>query len=393
MISIETAVKAIIKNGRRSFLTIIGIVVGIAAVITIVTVGRGYERYSVKQILDSDDSKNNTTVISFYPLDTSFNDSNLDYYSEQDLALISTIEGVSKIEYETENPDETYKNKEVVINNTSENKKILLINRDGRKVIHGEKLVTADLGNKIVVISSKLANELANDNYSVAEMVGQTIEIAGEVFVIKGIYEADVTESTHIEMNKGTYLNYYHTSEKRNVQITVPNQYSLSDVADKAVKLLTSRGSMKALGKYNYSSSTALTDVLSNTLQMLTIIISFIGGISLFISGVGVMNMVYTSISERTKEIGIRRALGATARAIQLQFLLEGLILTVFGGIIGYLFGIFFAYIISWMMQFEFSIDLFVAGLAMGISILVGIIFSYIPSRNASKRDVVDLVR
>jgi putative ABC transport system permease protein len=392
-ISIETAVKAILKNGRRSFLTIIGIVVGIAAVITIVTVGRGYERYSVKQILDSDDSKNNRTTISFYPSDTSFNDSNLAYYNDHDLELVKNIEGVSAVQYEVEEPDKMYRDKEIIINNSSESKKIHLVSETGKKVLYGEKLKVSDIGNKSVTISDRLAFDLFTAIDSLDEVIGKTIEIANETFLIKGIFEAGVSDSTHIEMNKETYFYYYRSSDKKNIQITVPSQYNISDVSDQVVQQLSNQGSMKDLGKYNYSSSTALTEVLSSTLQTLTVIISFIGGISLFISGVGIMNMVYTSISERTKEIGIRRALGATEKAIQFQFLLEGLLLTLLGGVIGYLLGLFFAYIISWVMNFEFSFDLFVAGLAMGISILVGVIFSYIPSKNASQRDVVELVK
>lgn len=159
------------------------------------------------------------------------------------------------------------------------------------------------------------------------------------------------------------------------------------------VDVLSKQGSVKNLGSYNYSNSAALTDSISSTLQMLTLIVAFIAGISLFISGVGVMNMVYTSISERIKEIGIRRALGATRQAIQSQFLLEGLMLTLFGGIIGYTLGEFFAFVISRAMKFDFSFDPFVAFLAMGISVLVGLVFSYIPSKSASQKDIIELIK
>ena len=159
------------------------------------------------------------------------------------------------------------------------------------------------------------------------------------------------------------------------------------------VKKLKKQGSVKELGDYSFSNTAAMTNTISSTLQVLTLIVSFIAGISLFISGVGVMNMVYTSISERIKEIGIRRALGATEKAIQMQFLLEGLMLTLFGGIIGYLFGELFAFLISKLIKFDFEFDPFVAFLAISISVLVGLVFSYIPSKNASKKDVVELIK
>lgn len=93
------------------------------------------------------------------------------------------------------------------------------------------------------------------------------------------------------------------------------------------------------------------------------------------------------------KGIEIRRAFGATGKAIQSQFLLEGLILTMFGGLIGYLLGELFAFMISRIMEFDFIFDSFVAMLAIGILVLVGLVFSYIPSKSASEKNVVELIK
>lgn len=391
IILIESAIKAILKNGRRSALTIIGIIVGIAAVIAIVSVGRGYEKYSLKKMIDSEDTENNTAVISFMPSESSFNDSNLSYYNEQDLENIATILGVSKVTFEEEKTDEIFREKKIVVGNEEERKKIQLIESDGKDVLKGTKLSSSDIGNKVVTISTKLVEQMFDGDKNKA--IGNIIEIDSENFIVKGVFSSSISNSVFLEMNTETYNDYFDTSDKKNIEITVPTSYSLNDVSDKVLKLLDEKGSMKELGKYHDSSNAAAADAMSSILKTLTLIISLIGGISLFISGIGVMNMVYTSISERNKEIGIRRTLGATEQSIQIQFLLEGLLLTVFGGIIGYLIGLALAKAISWVMNFEFFFDPFVALLAIGISVIVGLVFSYVPSRNASKKDVVELVR
>lgn len=393
-ISIETAIKAILKNRRRSFLTVIGIVVGIAAVITIMTVGRGYEKYSIKQLLNSDDIKNNRTSITFSPEDEdNFNKSSFSYFNEHDLDLIRSVPGVSAVNYQVESPDKIYRERSVSIDNGTQNEKIHLVNGSGIKVDNGKNLSKSDIGNKVVTISDNLAKKLFPNSKNDGAAVGKTIEIDNESFLIEGVFGFNVSDNIQIEMNKETYLSYYRGTDKKNIQITVPSKQNISSIALKVVDVLSKQGSVKNLGSYNYSNSAALTDSISSTLQMLTLIVAFIAGISLFISGVGVMNMVYTSISERIKEIGIRRALGATRQAIQSQFLLEGLMLTLFGGIIGYTLGEFFAFVISRAMKFDFSFDPFVAFLAMGISVLVGLVFSYIPSKSASQKDIIELIK
>ena len=124
-----------------------------------------------------------------------------------------------------------------------------------------------------------------------------------------------------------------------------------------------------------------------------SLVIGLVGGIALVISGIGIMNMMYTSVSERVKEIGIRKAIGATQNDIKAQFLLEGLILTLVGGIIGFALGEFFAFFISFFLPFKASFDYFTIMLAVGISSAIGIVFSIIPASNASKKNTIDILK
>jgi putative ABC transport system permease protein len=128
-------------------------------------------------------------------------------------------------------------------------------------------------------------------------------------------------------------------------------------------------------------------------LRNITYFIGAVAGISLFIAGVGVMNMMYISVSERTKEIGIRRAMGATKRSIRAQFLLEGVMLTLSGGIVGYLLGMGLAYGIGSLLEVPISVDLFTIMLAVGVSSGIGLAFSVMPAAAAAKKDLIDILR
>ncbi|WP_270216081.1 ABC transporter permease, partial [Enterococcus lactis] len=104
-------------------------------------------------------------------------------------------------------------------------------------------------------------------------------------------------------------------------------------------------------------------------------------------------HMMYISVSERTKEIGIRRALGATRKSIMLQFLLEGLILTLSGGLIGYLLGMALAYSVGSLIKVNVSLDLFTILLAVGVSSVIGLVFSVMPASEAAKKYLIDILR
>ncbi|HAR0239289.1 TPA: ABC transporter permease, partial [Enterococcus faecium] len=164
-------------------------------------------------------------------------------------------------------------------------------------------------------------------------------------------------------------------------------------VTSKVINQLKEKGSLKHLGEYEVLDTAMLTKGIGQILSTITYFITAVAGISLFIAGVGVMNMMYISVSERTKEIGIRRALGATRKSIMLQFLLEGLILTLSGGLIGYLLGMALAYSVGSLIKVNVSLDLFTILLAVGVSSVIGLVFSVMPASEAAKKDLIDILR
>lgn len=394
-ILIETAVKSIRKNARRSILTMVGLIIGTAAVITIISVGRGYEKFQMKRLLPDSDGKTIQTTINFSPDSSNFESTNLSYFNSSDLDLIRKINGVVNVEYKQDEPEKIYRKKTISCKNYKQSTEIQLLTKEGKSTILGRNLDEADIvnHNKIVVISKEFSQELIDESEELSDLIGKTLNIENETFKIVGIYNGRPSDSFKLQIPMSTYEDYFGTYAYKDILVTISNEYSSKLIGEEIVELLEKKGSVRDLGEYSNASSAAMVDSLSSLFQSLTLLISFVGGISLFISGVGVMNMIYTSVSERTKEIGIRRSLGATEKAVQMQFLLEGLTITIIGGFIGYLIGLIIAKIISKVMNFNFIPDLYTAGVAIIISVSVGVIFSYLPSKSATEKDIVELVK
>lgn len=394
-VNFSSAWRAIKNNRKRSILTMLGIIIGISSVITILAVGRGFEKDTVKN-LSKGKSKDIEIQLNFIPSDTSPYDMNTDFFKDEDLSIVKNIEGVKKVDYTKLDEEEIYK--DLVINGKKKNKQINLVKSEGEKTFLGRQLTSQDnqILNKVALIDENTAKELfSNANNA----LGNGIEIDGQIFRIVGIFPGDsqdslFSSSVNIEIPKNTYEFYFKTNKNTSsLTVTLDDGVSPDKVTSKIINILKEKGTLRNSGDYDVLDTSMLTEGIGKILSTITYFITAIAGISLFIAGVGVMNMMYISVSERTKEIGIRRALGATRNSIRLQFLMEGLILTVSGGVIGYLFGMVFAYIVGSLIKVHVSIDAFTILLSVGISSVIGLVFSVMPASEAAKKDLIDILR
>lgn len=394
-VNFRSAWRAIKNNRKRSILTMLGIIIGISSVITILAVGRGFEKDTVKN-LSKGKSKDIEIQLNFIPSDTSPYDMNTDFFKDEDLSIVKNIEGVKKVDYTKLDEEEIYK--DLVINGKKKNKQINLVKSEGEKTFLGRQLTSQDnqILNKVALIDENTAKELfSNANNA----LGNGIEIDGQIFRIVGIFPGDsqdslFSSSVNIEIPKNTYEFYFKTNKNTSsLTVTLDDGVSPDKVTSKIINILKEKGTLRNSGDYDVLDTSMLTEGIGKILSTITYFITAIAGISLFIAGVGVMNMMYISVSERTKEIGIRRALGATRNSIRLQFLMEGLILTVSGGVIGYLFGMVFAYIVGSLIKVHVSIDAFTILLSVGISSVIGLVFSVMPASEAAKKDLIDILR
>lgn len=395
-VNFRSAWQAIKNNRKRSILTMIGIIIGISSVITILAIGRGFEKDTIKNLTKSD-SKNVEIQLNFTPNDTSLYDTNTDFFQDADLSIIGNVEGVKKVDYSKIDEEQIYK--DLIIKGKKTNKQIKLIGSEGEKVSIGRNLTSQDseLSNKVAAIDSVTAKELFDKS---EQALGKGIEIEQELFRIVGVFPGEEQDNLfslsniNIEIPKATY-HYYFKSEKDTSSLTLTLEEGVEPdkVTSKVINQLKEKGSLKHLGEYEVLDTAMLTKGIGQILSTITYFITAVAGISLFIAGVGVMNMMYISVSERTKEIGIRRALGATRKSIMLQFLLEGLILTLSGGLIGYLLGMALAYSVGSLIKVNVSLDLFTILLAVGVSSVIGLVFSVMPASEAAKKDLIDILR
>ncbi len=397
LVNFKTALKAIFKNKKRSFLTMIGIIIGVGAVITIMAIGRGFEKKTLQELTNSKEGEAVIEVNYEQDEETPY-DENISPFTKDDEELISQVTGVKKVKPQTFDED-TSINTQISGNGKSENYMGSLDLKKDRNILYGRKIKPAenDLETPIAMVDEDLAKKLFGSG---KEAIGHGLDINGFLFTIVGVFEGEGTDSMfsfaedQFVVPKKIYRKYFPVAPYvYQMQVVLKNGFKPNEVTDDVLKTLNAEGSQASKGKYTVFDSSFLTDGISNVMGSITTFISAIAGISLFIAGVGVMNMMYISVSERTREIGIRRALGATQRSIMMQFLIEGLTLTVTGGIIGYLLGMMIAWIFGKILSIPISIDLFTISLAIGLSSLTGLVFSVFPAKQAAKKDVVEILR
>ncbi|OJG92235.1 hypothetical protein RV15_GL003337 [Enterococcus silesiacus] len=375
-----------------------GIIIGIASVITIVSIGNGFKRDMIDKI-SMTNTNENVSNITFNYYDVANAVSENEVFKKSDLDLIKNIKGVRNVDFYKPKQKMTERQVEINIRGKKLTKKVERVEKTSESLLVGRQIESKDNEtlNKVAVISEVLAQKLFGDP---EKAIGKGFELMNELFTVVGVVASgDGTLSMEnqaplVYFPIKSYDHYFKNIESQSIlNLETDVEGNKADVTKEVLKQLNFNGSMRNVGEYETYNPKSDIDQMGSILDNLTLFISAVAGISLFIAGVGVMNMMYISVSERTKEIGIRRALGATEKDIRKQFLAEGLTLTLLGGLIGYLLGMILGLVSSMFLPFEVRPDLFTIGLAVGISVLIGVVFSYMPASAASKKDLIDIMK
>ncbi|PFA82638.1 ABC transporter permease [Bacillus cereus] len=391
--SIKIALSSILTHKLRSALTMLGIIIGVGSIITIVAIGQGGEATLKSQFVGTG---NNTISIQFRedlndPYNLSLKQSLLTDEDIYELRKIQEISHIIKTNSNMELLDVNDKKETVSI--TGLDSEYFKVNKV--KVLKGRSLNDKDIqyGNNVVMISRGLKEKI----YPEENAIGKIIEIKGQPVQIIGVYKSDYEfmgmDPLQVLIPLTLWPTIYGTDEIKNISIQAKNIDQLENAGKKAVNLLNSRKSSEIPGKYEMVNLKELQDGIAKLTNVMTMIIGGIASISLIVGGIGVMNIMLVSVTERTREIGIRKALGATRSKILLQFLIEAIMLTLFGGLIGIGLGYGGAYIVAKFAHWPPLVTWKVVFGGVLFSMTLGIIFGITPANKAAKLDPIEALR
>ncbi|MFD3244193.1 ABC transporter permease [Staphylococcus simulans] len=384
------SLRSIMKNKRRNIFTMIGIIIGIAAVITIMALGNGFKKTANEQFSDSGASKD-AALISF--MQSTDADIKTEPFAPSDIQLAEREKGVEKAQIKKDK-DQAFTAK--VTNSRKNGNANIYVKDQFSNVDEGHGFNQGDnaIENKVVTIDKKLAEDLFDKP---KKAVGQSLYINGQGFKIVGITTGDGFENNVVHMPTQTLEHYLPnlTQDFAQLEVKIEDGHNKKEVGERVAKVLSKKGSGQAAGSYQYSDMEEMMKGISKIFDGITYFVAAVAGISLFIAGIGVMNVMYISVAERSEEIAIRRAFGAKARDIEIQFLVESVVLCLIGGIIGLLLGIGIASLVDVVTPdyIKSAVSLGSVLLAVGLSTLIGIIFGWIPARAAAKKELIDIIK
>ncbi|MCL1976347.1 MAG: ABC transporter permease [Firmicutes bacterium] len=392
--SFISALTSLFINKMRSLLTMLGIIIGIAAVIMITSIGQGFQA----------SINNEFSRMGALGLQVSMKyDEELtahDILTLADAELIRTHPNVADI------APYALINGKVRLKNPSETANIYYIgtneafsNVQGLDIKEGRFLLPADLDNtaSVIVIDANLAKKL----FGRTDVIGNTLSAAfsfGNLdLTIIGVYNALNLNSAMFQMPAIAYIpittwqKISGSEYLENIFVNVADKSSIERTAMEISKLLSLSHATE--NKYNVENLLQQIDSINNVLGSITAFVSLVAAISLFVGGIGVMNIMLVTVTERTYEIGIRKSLGATNGNIRFQFLVEAIILTAIGGIIGIILGYYGGFALGSIIGITPVVSVPSVLLIVFISSALGIIFGVYPAGKAAKLDPIEALR
>lgn len=386
---LKTSIYSLKSHKLRAFLTMIGIIIGISSVVTILAIGNGLKQEVLKS---SEDTSANKINIYFNPENVDAQTNIMEPFDKSDIYNLQKVEGVQKVQASDGSmgglsflmKNISYFNKKsMILLDSYENKNINVEYGSGFKEGQGER--------RYIVLDKAAAKDLFD---SPEKSIGRGVDLDGTTYEVIGTL-ADtgafslMGDYSYISKESKESMAVDNTINSIDVYIE-PNEDKQKVFEDVNKELMASHSNLQ--GKYELQDPQEITKAFEKIIGGLTTFIAFVTGISLFVGGIGVMNIMYVSVSERKREIGIRRAIGAKPKSILLQFLFEAIMVTGTGGLIGIIFGYIIAKIAGIFLPFTPALTMGSFVGATLTSVVVGVIFGIIPASNASKLDPIKAI-
>ncbi|UQZ45855.1 sporulation-delaying-protein transporter subunit SkiZ [Bacillus sp. PK3-037] len=390
--NVRMALSSVLAHKMRSILTMLGIIIGVGSVIVVVAVGQGGEQM-LKQSISG---PGNTVELYYMPSDEELasnpNAVTESTFTENDISGLKDIEGIKQVVASTsESMKARYHEEEtdVTINGINDG----YMNVNSLEIESGRTFTDNDFlaGKRAGIISQKMAEELFDKSSPLGEVVwvnGQPVEIIGVLKKETGLLSFGLSEMyVPFNMMKSSF----GTSDFSNVSLQVESADDIKSIGKEAVQLVNDHHGTE--DSYQVMNMEEIAAGIGKITTIMTTIIGSIAGISLLVGGIGVMNIMLVSVTERTREIGIRKSLGATRGQILTQFLIESVVLTLIGGLIGIGIGYGGAALVSAIAGWPSLVSWQVVCGGVLFSMLIGVVFGMLPANKAAKLDPIEALR
>lgn len=398
---IKIALRALANNKLRGFLTMLGIIIGVASVITMLAIGQGSKRSIQAQI-----SEMGSNMIMIHP------GADMRGGVRQDASAMETL----KLQDYEDIADETRYVSAVSPSVSSSGQAIYGANNAPTtvygissdyleirryKVQDGEMFSDQDVQTaaKVCVVGKTVVDNLFPEG---GNPVGKVIRFKSLPFRIVGVLESKGYNSMGMDQDD-LILAPYTTIQKKVLAIThlqgitcsaLKEEYT-DQAIDEITEILRRNHKLKDTDDDDFTirSQQELSTMLTSTTDMMTVLLAAVAGISLLVGGIGIMNIMYVSVTERTREIGLRMSIGAKGIDILAQFLIESILISVTGGLIGVVFGVGAALIVNGVAHFPIYIQPWSVVLSFAVCTVTGVFFGWYPAKKAAQLDPIEAIR
>ena len=398
---IQNALESLAANRMRTFLTMLGVLVGIASMTIIFSLSGGLGQMIVDQVDDQggaivvirpkEPGINNKNIISSLATSKAFTKSSI---TEQDVTNASKAKDVLAASPIAVFSSDLKSANETITGN------ILATSPDLEKIVNLKLADGQFITNTSGANNTVIGHQMAVDLFGTSQAIGQNIYIKGQPFLVVGVLEkhknsinfsnVDFDNVAIINFSAGKILNQ-DTIQIQQINVKVNSINNLASTDENIRKVVAE--AHKDNDDFEVLSGDKISHPANQFIEIITMVLTLVASVSLVVGGIGIMNIMLVNVSERTREIGIRKALGANNSQIMLQFLTESMIISLTGGLFGYIAGYSFSYGLSLFLPFTPLLSWQIALIVGGISIIVGVFFGIYPAFKASKKDPIESLR